>query len=113
MHDNSKFTPEEKEGLAKINDNHASMRHAGMKLPPEMQEYLKIHYKNNRHHPEHWEDISQMEEMDIVELCCDWAARSKQFETDLIEFAKARQENRFHFSEETFTRILEYCEILV
>ena len=111
-HDNSKFSPEELEGLSKINDNHASMRHAGKELPAEMQEYLKLHYKNNRHHPEHWEDVSQMEEMDIIEMCCDWAARSKQFGTDLIEFAKTRQENRFHFSEEMFARILQYCEIL-
>ena len=111
-HDNSKFLKEELEGLAKISDDHASMRHAGKQLPDEMKEYLKLHYKNNTHHPEHWEDVSMMPEMDVVEMCCDWAARSKQFDTDLIEFAKTRQENRFHFPPEMFERILFYCTIL-
>ena len=113
LHDNSKFTPEELEGLAKISDDHASMRHARCKLPEEMKEYLKLHYKNNTHHPEHWEDVSQMPEMDVVEMVCDWAARSKQFETDLVEFAKTRQENRFHFPTDMFEKILEYCNVLV
>lgn len=112
LHDNSKFSEEELESLSKINDHHASMRHAGQQLPVEMQEYLKLHYENNTHHPEHWEDVSMMPEMDVVEMCCDWAARSQQFGTDLLEFAKTRQENRFHFPDEMFARILMYCEIL-
>lgn len=112
-HDNSKFTPEEMEELTKINDQHASMRHAGAELPEEMKSCLSLHYENNTHHPEHWKDVSLMPEMDVVEMCCDWAARSEQFNTDLIVFAKTRQETRFHFPEERFERILHYCEILL
>lgn len=113
IHDNSKFTIQEIEGLAQIDDDHHSMRHAGTQLPEHMKEYLAIHYQNNTHHPEHWEDVSQMPEMDIVEMVCDWHARSVQFGTDLIEFAKTRQEIRFHFPPEMFQRILELCKILV
>lgn len=112
-HDNSKFSINELEALAQINDDQAAMRHAGKQLPDHMKEYLKLHYRNNTHHPEHWEDVSQMPEMDVVEMVCDWYARSVQFETDLIEFAKTRQENRFHFPPEMFKKILELCEVLV
>ena len=113
LHDNSKFTEEELQGLIQIDDKHASMRHAGEQLPDGMKAYLRLHYEHNTHHPEHWEDISMMPEMDVVEMCCDWAARSQQYKTDLLEFAKTRQENRFHFPPEMFARILMYCEILV
>lgn len=113
LHDNSKFTNEELEKLTQINDDHVAMRHAGSQLPEHMRAYLSLHYQNNTHHPEHWDDVSQMSEMDVVEMCCDWHARSTQFGTDLIEFAKTRQEIRFHFPPSMFERILELCQILV
>lgn len=113
LHDNSKFTDEEIELLANVDDNKASMRDAGKLLSDEMKEFLKLHYKNNTHHPEHWEDVSQMPEMDVVEMCCDWHARSVQYGTDLLAFARTRQECRFHFPQEMFERILFYCNILV
>lgn len=111
-HDLSKFGREELEMLAQINDNHETMRNADKELPPEMKDYLKLHYKHNTHHPEHWEDVSQMPEMDVVEMCCDWHARSVQYGTDLLEFAKTRQETRFHFPPEMFEKILKLCEVL-
>lgn len=113
VHDNSKFTQDELKQLVCINDNHASMRHAGSQLPEHMKAYLALHYQHNTHHPEHWEDVSQMPEMDVVEMVCDWHARSTQFGTDLIEFAKTRQENRFRFPPAMFERILDFCQILL
>lgn len=112
-HDNSKFKEDELKCLAKISDGQKAMRHAGAQLPPEMKDYLKLHYERNSHHPEHWEDVSQMPEMDLCEMVCDWHARSVQFGTDLIKFAKVRQEIRFHFPPEMFQKILELCEVLV
>lgn len=113
LHDNSKFSDEEIALLSKVDDNKASMRDADKQLSDEMREFLKLHYKNNTHHPEHWDDVSQMPEMDVVEMCCDWHARSVQYGTNLLEFAKIRQECRFHFSTEMFERIIFYCNILV
>lgn len=113
LHDNSKFTEEEMEAFSKVNDSEASLREAEKQLSPEMKEFLKIHYKHNTHHPEHWDDITQMPEMDIVEMCCDWHARSVQYETDLIDFVSKRQESRFHFPQDMFERIILYCLILV
>lgn len=113
LHDNSKFGEDEIIALAEINDDKVSMRDACKSLPPEKKAYLKLHYEHNTHHPEHWKDVSEMPEMDVVEMCCDWHARSVQFGTDLLEFAKTRQENRFHFPPEMFGRILKYCQILV
>lgn len=113
LHDNSKFGEDELYALAEIDDGKVSMRDACKSLPPEKKDFLKLHYEHNTHHPEHWEDVSQMPEMDVVEMCCDWHARSVQYGTDLMEFVKTRQENRFHFPEPMFERIQEYCRILV
>ncbi len=113
LHDNSKFTEAEIEALIKIDDGKLSMRQAGKQLPIDMKQYLSLHYKNNTHHPEHWEDVSQMPEMDLIEMCCDWHARSVQYGTNLLEFAKTRQEQRFNFPEDMFERILFYCNILL
>ena len=113
LHDNSKFGEDELYALAEIDDGKVSMRDACKSLPPEKKDFLKLHYEHNTHHPEHWEDVSQMPEMDVVEMCCDWHARSVQYGTDLMEFVKTRQENRFHFPEPMFVRIQEYCRILV
>jgi hypothetical protein len=82
-------------------------------LSEEQQKLVELHWKNNRHHPEYFDDVSQMEEIDIIEMCCDWHARSVQYDTDLLEFAKIRQENRFHFPEDMYKKILKYCNVLL
>ena len=53
-----------------------------------------------------------MNEVDILEMCCDWHARSIQYHTDFLSFVKIRQENRFHFPKDMFDKIWKYCLIL-
>ena len=112
VHDNSKFTSEELYGLAKIK-NKKALTDPNVLLSEEQQKLVELHWKNNRHHPEYFDDVSQMEEIDIIEMCCDWHARSVQYNTDLLEFAKIRQENRFHFPEDMYKKILKYCNVLL
>jgi hypothetical protein len=43
----------------------------------EFQEAFKIHTKNNRHHPQHFENgVEDMNLIDIIEMLCDWKAAS-------------------------------------
>ena len=45
----------------------------------EMQVALDHHYKNNRHHPEHFENgIDGMNLIDLVEMFCDWKAATER-----------------------------------
>ena len=53
-----------------------------------------------------------MEEIDIIEMCCDWHARTIQFGTELIPYLLNTQRKRFGFDDEFFAKILEYCEFL-
>ena len=44
-----------------------------------LQEGLCIHYANNRHHPEHFDDgIRGMNLLDLLEMICDWKAASER-----------------------------------
>lgn len=111
-HDNSKFTEEELYGLASIS-NKKALINPDILLSADQQKIVEIHWKNNRHHPEYFKDINDMKEIDIIEMCCDWHARSVQYGTDLMQFIKIRQKNRFHFPEKTYKKILKYCNILI
>lgn len=112
IHDDSKFSPEEIAAFIKI-ENRESLRNARVPLDDVAKESLKLHWQNNSHHPEHYSDHSMMTEMDLMEMACDCNARSMQYGTDLLDFIEVRQNERFHFPEEMYTKFKEYCTILV
>lgn len=112
-HDNSKFNKEELYNLALINDNNMSFINPNSKLDKENEKLIELHWKNNSHHPEHFENYDDMSELDIIEMVCDWHARSSEFGTDLMEFFETRQKNRFHFSDEQYNKIKNYCQIII
>ena len=67
----------------------------------EMQVALDHHYKNNSHHPEHYENgIRDMDLVDIVEMICDWKAASERHEDgDIIKSIEINQK-RFNYSDD-------------
>lgn len=112
VHDNSKLETQEFEMLCQIPNDKSSFTNANTQLNELMRKSIELHWKNNRHHPEYFKDINEMSELDLMEMCCDWKARSLQYETDFLDFVKTRQENRFHFSDKVFQKIWKYCLIL-
>lgn len=43
---------------------------------------LYHHYKENSHHPEHWNgNIDAMSPLDLIEMLCDWKAAGKHHKT--------------------------------
>lgn len=112
VHDNSKFTKSELYGLSTI-FNRSALIDPTVLLSPQQQDVIQTHWYNNRHHPEYFDDVSEMLEIDIIEMVCDWYARSIQCNTDLISFIEIRQENRFHFPEKIYKKIIEYCNVLL
>ena len=113
VHDNSKISNEEElRALAFIINDKSSMQDPNVKISPLVREAIKIHWKNNSHHPEHYESYLDMSKLDIMEMCCDWHARSMQYKTNFLEFVKKRQEERFHFPDWMFAEIWHYCEVL-
>lgn len=113
VHDNSKILNKtEFNALTGIIEDKSCLRDANQSLSSYKQDAIELHWKNNSHHPEHFENISDMKRIDRLEFVCDCCARSIQYGTDLIEFMKTRQENRFHFPEIMFDEIIHTCKIV-
>lgn len=114
-HDNSKFSKQEFVELVSIISPKTDkcFKDATYTLSEEERKIIERHWKSNRHHPEFYDNQEEMGELDIIEMVCDWAARSQQYGTDLMEFVEERQHNRFKFSDRLFKKIEGYCRLVV
>ena len=63
---------------------------------------IKLHYKRNRHHPEHFENgIKDMNLIDILEMLIDWYSASRCYsETGDIGRSIEINQERFNYSNE-------------
>jgi hypothetical protein len=67
----------------------------------ELKPGMEHHYKNNRHHPEHFENgIKGMNLVDLIELICDWKAASLRHSDGDIRKSLETNGKRFNFSED-------------
>ena len=113
IHDNSKISCEDElYALSRIINDKNSLKDSSQQLSPIKLDAIKLHWKHNSHHPEHFATPIDMSRLDIMEMCCDWHARSTQYKTPFLEFVKKRQENRFHFPDWMFAEIWHYCQVL-
>lgn len=66
-----------------------------------LKEGLSIHYKNNRHHPEHFENgIKEMNLIDLLEMICDWKAASERHADGDVYKSIELNQKRFGYSDE-------------
>lgn len=67
----------------------------------ELTPAVELHYRRNRHHPEHFENrIAGMNLIDLVEMFFDWQAASEQHENgDILKSIEINQ-NRFGYSDD-------------
>jgi len=112
-HDNSKINCiDEVMALSRIINDKTSLKDASESLSPIKKDAIALHWKHNSHHPEHFASAMDMSKLDIMEMCCDWHARSTQYKTDFLPYVEQRQKNRFHFPEWMFQEIWHYCKVL-
>ena len=142
LHDISKLQNwDEFKALASIIDSIAGMRNPKHVQTEDEIKAKELHWKNNRHHPEHFKDPSMMTDLDIMEMACDCFARNKQvydarrmyeelqdrgyddeelFEMitqlqadKLIEYLTYQQQVRFHLDETQFYKLMTYTRELI
>ncbi len=99
--------------LASIVDDIGNMSDISHRLTSDQKDAIRLHWKNNSHHPEHYASVNDMSELDIMEMACDCHARSKQYGTDLLEYIRIQQDLRFHFDEHHFNMLMAYARVLV
>lgn len=114
IHDNSKIlNKDEFRALTGIINDKSCLKDSSSKLSSFKQDAIELHWKHNEHHPEHFENIEDMPRLARIEMVCDWAARSIQYKTNLLEFLEKRQEERFHFPSLMYEELVHYCKIIL
>jgi len=98
--------------LSRIINDKTSLKDASKQLTPLKKDAIALHYKHNTHHPEHFKSVLDMSKLDILEMCCDWHARSSQYGTNFLGYVETQQKERFHFPEWMFSEIWHYCQVL-
>jgi hypothetical protein len=111
-HDNSKLDNDEINNFIQLPREFCKGKKYNNYLTPDKKKLLEVHWSKNRHHPEFFTDYHMMNDIDIMEMCCDWYARSLQFETKFIDFVINRQKERFQFDDDFFDKVMFYCDIL-
>ena len=113
VHDISKLICEDElRALSHIINDKSSLQDCNKQLTPIKKDAIELHWKHNTHHPEHFQTPIDMSRIDIMEMCCDWYARSMQYHTNYLEFVQKQQETRFHFPDWMFAEIMHYCQVL-
>lgn len=113
-HDNSKLLNKtEFQALTSIINDKTCLRDPNMAFSAYKQDVIELHWKNNEHHPEHYEKPQDMPRVRRIEFVCDCYARSLQYGTELLDFMNTRQVSRFHFPDDMFGEIMGYCTAIM
>lgn len=101
-HDYSKLIPPEKSLFDEYSPKLKSSTYGSDEYKANL-EGLKValdhHYKENSHHPEHYENgINGMDLVDLVEMICDWKAASERHADGNIHKSISINADRFKLS---------------
>lgn len=87
-HDESKYLYEEWDAYRKnfypINDEEKEANKEAF------EKAWKHHYTRNLHHWEFWVGKGEMSLEDVIEMCCDWIAMSKKFNSNAYEWYRSQ-----------------------
>jgi len=103
-HDASKLKPPELDGFVINTPKLKNLTYGSPEyhaVMAEMKESIDHHYKENTHHPEHWEEgIKGMDLIDLLEMIADWkAATMRHTDGDILNSIEINQK-RFGYSNE-------------
>lgn len=109
-HDSSKFCLEERGPYESVfntlqNSEYGSNEHK--EALDIIKPAIDHHYKENRHHPEHFEDgISGMNLVDICEMISDWKAASDRKGSDVRNFIITVAKKKYNMSDDLTSILL-------
>lgn len=91
-----------------------SYLHQGQEVPLErLKEAIAQHQETNPHHPEHHGGISEMSDLYVAEMVCDWFARSQEFGTCLRDWITESAVPKFNIGEEDLKRVMYFVDLLI
>jgi len=101
-HDLSKLSKAEMSSFIALsrNDQLKDQKYGSPEYKKEIEKYrgvIDVHYKNNRHHPQHFEfGVGQMTIVDIIEMVCDWEAAGKRTKGGNLKDSIEHNADRFN-----------------
>lgn len=103
-HDDSKLQEPEFSLWCKM-DEEPRYEYGSDKYIEKMKKHAKVfnmHYKNNRHHPEHFSNLGilGMNLVDIIEMLCDWLGYKEKLSVKEAIDIVDKQMKRYNFSED-------------
>lgn len=132
-HDASKLEEPERTPYIEITWRHKTDRYDSYKTPgtlpdPAENDATVHHITTNEHHPEYWApradvaldpkdrdksiklvDATKMNDVSIVEMCCDWQAMSQELQKNTAtEWYESQKDKRWKFSPEQ-DKIIRQC----
>lgn len=103
-HDNSKLQTPEKELFDKYSPLLAGLQYGSDEYKQallDLKPALDHHYKNNSHHPEHYQNgVNDMNLFDVIEMLVDWKAATERHLTGNIHKSIEINQKRFEISEQ-------------
>lgn len=114
IHDLSKYSREEAEAFAALEDDFADVEFGSARYYERLEILrgaLEHHYRVNRHHPEHFPGgVGDMGILDVVEMLIDWRAASLRNRGGNITDSVLKSQQRFGFDDPTATKYTEFFE---
>ena len=116
LHDKSKFSEKEKPYFDTFSSLLSECEYGSEMYIKTMQlikPAIENHYKENSHHPEHYQNgINGMNLFDVIEMFCDWAAACKRNKNGNFSVSIAKNKERFGMSEELTQLFIETKDVL-
>lgn len=115
VHDFSKLAEEELPGYAWATKKLKDLPYGSPERTEVMdgfKESVVIHYKNNDHHPEHFENgVNDMNLIQILEMVCDWKSAAECRGGD-IEKTAIQNKDRFKIDDQLWAVIMNTLKFL-
>lgn len=120
VHDNSKFSDEEREPYIWMTEFHRCRRAGELFAYPEgmedrVRDAISHHMTTNRHHPDFHSDPNDMTDADLIEMVCDWTAMAQEFGENTgsaRSYADRTIGNRLHLNDERRRFVYRTIELL-
>lgn len=111
LHDSSKFSEEMYVGTIIYDIKDHGDRELSEIENKIIKDWTVIHYREERHHPGHFQDCNEMEGLDILEMVCDWTAMAVELKNpnlSAVWFADKVIGQRFLFNEVKVKQIYDF-----
>jgi len=104
LHDASKLQEPEKSVFDRVTPTLKGLTYGSAEYKTQLDEMsvaLANHYRENRHHPEHFENgIDGMTLVDLVEMFCDWKAATERHADGDLQKSIEHNKGRFAMSDQ-------------